>query len=166
MKAGKKSQSKGKILPKELEILRHNKTNQRIQGMNKLKNLSEVVESPKKAQESNNTDQRVVQNSQPFMPRYLLPHIFSSYQPYVPAQMAARQPLKCYYCLEEGNYTIRCNNLTEYLEKRTVLKCGGTYLFPNFQRVPTEGPKYAKELVQKLAKEQEEFTKKMMEKSN
>ncbi|MBW0489524.1 hypothetical protein O181_029239 [Austropuccinia psidii MF-1] len=54
--------------------------------------------------------------------------------------MAPRQKLKCYYCLEEGHSEIRCNNLMEDLEKRIVLKHGGTYLFPNFQRVPTEGP--------------------------
>ncbi|MBW0591381.1 hypothetical protein O181_131096 [Austropuccinia psidii MF-1] len=80
--------------------------------------------------------------------------------------MAPRQPLKCYYCLEEGHSAIRCNHLTEDLEKRIVLKRGGTYLFPNFQRVPTEGPKSAKELVRHFAKEQEDFTKKMMEQSN
>ncbi|MBW0517516.1 hypothetical protein O181_057231 [Austropuccinia psidii MF-1] len=80
--------------------------------------------------------------------------------------MAPRQPLKCYYCLEEGHYAIRCNHLTEDLEKIIVLKRGGTYLFPNFQRVPTEGPKYAEELVRHFAKEQEDFTKKMKEQSN
>ncbi|MBW0493075.1 hypothetical protein O181_032790 [Austropuccinia psidii MF-1] len=80
--------------------------------------------------------------------------------------MAPREPLKFYYCLEEEHSTIRCNHLTEYLEKRVVLKHGGTYLFPNFQRVPTEGPKSAKELVRNFAKEQEDFTIKMMKQSN
>ncbi|MBW0591610.1 hypothetical protein O181_131325 [Austropuccinia psidii MF-1] len=79
--------------------------------------------------------------------------------------MAPRQPLKCYYCLE-GHSAIRFNNLTEDLEKRIVLKRGGTYVFPNFRRVPTEGPKCAKELVRHFAKEQEDFTMKMMEQSN
>ncbi|MBW0533527.1 hypothetical protein O181_073242 [Austropuccinia psidii MF-1] len=80
--------------------------------------------------------------------------------------MAPRQPLKFYHFLEERNSTIRCNNLTEYLEKRIVPKHGGTYLFPNFQRVPTEGPMSAKELVRKLSKQQEKFIKKMIEKLN
>ncbi|MBW0544477.1 hypothetical protein O181_084192 [Austropuccinia psidii MF-1] len=80
--------------------------------------------------------------------------------------MAPRQPLKCDYCLEEGHSAIRCNHLAEDLEKRTVFKCGGTYLFPNFQIVPTEGPKSAKELVRHFAKEQEDFTMKMMEHSD
>ncbi|MBW0514634.1 hypothetical protein O181_054349 [Austropuccinia psidii MF-1] len=90
--------------------------------LNQLKHLSEVVESPKKPQASNNQDQRTIQNSQPFRPRYPSPPISSGYQPYVPAQMALRQPLKCYYFLEEGHSAIRCNHLTEDLEKRIFLK--------------------------------------------
>ncbi|MBW0491837.1 hypothetical protein O181_031552 [Austropuccinia psidii MF-1] len=134
--------------------------------LNQLKHLSEVLESPNKTQARNNQDQKSKQNSQPFRPRYPLPPISSSYQPYVPAQMAPRQLLKCYYCLEEGHSAIRCIHLTEDLEKRIVLKHGGTYLFPNFQGVPTEGPTSAKDLVKKFAKEQEDFTKKMVEKTN
>ncbi|MBW0589871.1 hypothetical protein O181_129586 [Austropuccinia psidii MF-1] len=134
--------------------------------LNQLKHLSEVVESPNKRQAGNYQDQKVMQNSQPLRPRYPLPPISSGYQPYVPEQMAPRQLLKCYYCLEEGHSAVGCNQLTEDLEKRTVLKHGGTYLFPNFQRVPTEGPKSAKELVRHFSKEQEDFTKKMMEQSN
>ncbi|MBW0524498.1 hypothetical protein O181_064213 [Austropuccinia psidii MF-1] len=80
--------------------------------------------------------------------------------------MAPRKPQKCYYFLEEGHSTIRCNNLTEDLERRVSLKCGGTYLFPNSQIVPTEGPTSEKELVRKFAKEQQEFQNKMMKKSN
>ncbi|MBW0576257.1 hypothetical protein O181_115972 [Austropuccinia psidii MF-1] len=80
--------------------------------------------------------------------------------------MAQRQPLKCYCCLEEGHYAIRCNHLTEDLEKRIALKCGGTCLFPNFQRVPTEGHTSAKDLAEQFSKEQEDFTKNMMDKTN
>ncbi|MBW0533889.1 hypothetical protein O181_073604 [Austropuccinia psidii MF-1] len=134
--------------------------------LNQLKCLSKVAEAPKKPQQSHNQDQRTIQNSQPFRPRHPSPPISSGYQPYVPAQMAPRQPLKCYYCLEEGHSTMRCNHLTEDLEKRIVLKRGGTYLFPNFQRVPTEDLTSAKDLVKQFAKEQEDFTKKMMEKTN
>ncbi|MBW0540070.1 hypothetical protein O181_079785 [Austropuccinia psidii MF-1] len=61
---------------------------------------------------------------------------------------------------------MRFNHLTEDFDKRIVLKDGGTYLFPNFQRIPTEGPKSVKELVRHFVKEQEDFTKKMMEKLN
>ncbi|MBW0564443.1 hypothetical protein O181_104158 [Austropuccinia psidii MF-1] len=116
-----------------------------------------------KPQPSNNKDQRTIQNSQKFKLRYPSPPISSGYQPYAPAQMAPRQPLKCYYFLEEGHSAIRFNHLTEDLGKGIVLKCGGTYLFPNFQRLPTESPKSAKELVTNFAKEQEDFTMKMME---
>ncbi|MBW0550984.1 hypothetical protein O181_090699 [Austropuccinia psidii MF-1] len=133
--------------------------------LNQLKRLSEVVESPKKPQPSNDQHKRTIQNSQPFRPRYPSPPISAGYQPYFLAQMAPRLPLKCYY-LEEGNSTIRCSHLTGDLEKRIFLKCGGTYLFPNFERIPTESPKSAKELVRHLFKEQEDFTKKMMEQSN
>ncbi|MBW0540071.1 hypothetical protein O181_079786 [Austropuccinia psidii MF-1] len=66
--------------------------------LNQLKNLSEVVESPKKPQPRNNQDQKAIQNSQPFRPRYPSPLISSGYQPYFLAQMAPRLPLKCYYC--------------------------------------------------------------------
>ncbi|MBW0570458.1 hypothetical protein O181_110173 [Austropuccinia psidii MF-1] len=122
---------------------------------NQLKHLSKVVESPNKIQEGNNQDQKVTQNSQPFRPRYPLPPISFGYQTYAPAQMAPRQLLKCYYCLEEGHSAIRCNHLTEDLEKIIVAKCGGTYIFPNFQRVPPEGPKSAKELTRQRAARQE-----------
>ncbi|MBW0590794.1 hypothetical protein O181_130509, partial [Austropuccinia psidii MF-1] len=75
--------------------------------LNQLKHLSEVVESPNKIHAGNNQDQKVMQNSQPLRPRYPLPPISSGYQPYVPAQMAPRQLLKCYYCLEEGHSVIK-----------------------------------------------------------
>ncbi|MBW0514069.1 hypothetical protein O181_053784 [Austropuccinia psidii MF-1] len=106
------------------------------EGLNQLEHLSEVVESPKKTKASNNQDQKVTQNSQPFRPRYPLPPISSIYQPYVLAQMAPRQLLKCYDFLEEGHSKIRCNHLTEDLEKRIVLKCGGTYLFQILREYP------------------------------
>ncbi|MBW0583785.1 hypothetical protein O181_123500 [Austropuccinia psidii MF-1] len=134
--------------------------------LNQLKHLSEVVKSPKKPQPSNNQDQRTIQSSQPFRTRYPSPPISSGYQPYFSAQMAPRQPFKCYYFSKERHSAFRCNHLTESLEKRIVLKHGGTYLFTNFQRVPTEGHKSAKELVRNFAKDQDNFTMKMMEQSN
>ncbi|MBW0472886.1 hypothetical protein O181_012601 [Austropuccinia psidii MF-1] len=103
-----------------------------------------------------------MQNPQPFRTRYPLPPISSSYQPYVPAQMAARKPLKCHYFLEEGHSEIRFNHLLEDLQKIIVLQHGGTYLFPNFERVPTEDPTSEKKLVRKFAKEWKGFTNKMM----
>ncbi|MBW0570938.1 hypothetical protein O181_110653 [Austropuccinia psidii MF-1] len=104
--------------------------------LNQLKHLSEVVESPNKTQAGNNQDMKVMQNSQPFRPRYPLPPISSGYQPYVPAQMAPRQLLKCYYCLEEGHSAIRCNHLTEDLEKRIVLKMEEPTFFQIFKEYP------------------------------
>ncbi|MBW0527282.1 hypothetical protein O181_066997 [Austropuccinia psidii MF-1] len=104
-----------------------------------------------------------MQTPQPFRPKYPVPPISSSYQPYVPAQLAPRQLLTCFYCVEEGNSTVRCNHLTEDLEKKIVLRHGGTYLFPNFEIVPSEGPTSEKELVKQFSKEQEEFTKQKMQ---
>ncbi|MBW0538103.1 hypothetical protein O181_077818 [Austropuccinia psidii MF-1] len=52
----------------------------------------------------------------------------------------------------------------EDLAKRIVLKRGRTYLFPNFQRVPTEVPMSEKKLIRKFSKEEEEFAKKMIAK--
>ncbi|MBW0494927.1 hypothetical protein O181_034642 [Austropuccinia psidii MF-1] len=77
------------------------------EAFNQLKHLSEVVESQTKTQAKNNQYQKLMQNSQPFRPRYALPPVSLSYQPYVPAQMAPRQPLKLYHCLEEGHLAIR-----------------------------------------------------------
>ncbi|MBW0561338.1 hypothetical protein O181_101053 [Austropuccinia psidii MF-1] len=178
-KARFEEESWGEVL-KQMKDLTQKIQNHQLQGhqsmdtgkesvkevLNQLKHLSEVVEYPNKTQKGNNQDQKVMQNSQPLRPRYPLPPISCGYQPYVPAKMAPRQLLKCYYCLEEGHSTIRCNHLTEDLEKGIVLKRGGTYLFPNFQRVTTEGPKSEKELVRHFSKEQVDFTKKMMEQSN
>ncbi|MBW0482393.1 hypothetical protein O181_022108 [Austropuccinia psidii MF-1] len=100
--------------------LRYNGKESVKEVLNQLKHLSEVVESPNNTQACNNQDQKATQSSQPLRPRYPLPPISSSYQPYVPAQMAPRQLLKCYYCLKVGNSAIRCNHLAEDFEKRIV----------------------------------------------
>ncbi|MBW0478747.1 hypothetical protein O181_018462 [Austropuccinia psidii MF-1] len=113
--------------------------------LNQLKHHSEVVESTKKTQKINKKYQIFTQSSLKLRPRYPLPPISSSYKPYLPAQIDPRQPLKCYVSIEERNSAIRCNHITEDLERRAVFKHGGTYLFPNFQRVFTEGPTSAKE---------------------
>ncbi|MBW0477787.1 hypothetical protein O181_017502 [Austropuccinia psidii MF-1] len=127
--------------------------------LNQLKHLSEVVESPKKPQPRNNQDQRTIQKSQPFRPRYPSPPIFSG-------SNGSKNAIEVLFLLEEGHSAIRCNHITKDLEKRIVLKHGGKYLFPNFQRIPTECPKSAKELARNFDKEQEGFTEKMMEQSN
>ncbi|MBW0461731.1 hypothetical protein O181_001446 [Austropuccinia psidii MF-1] len=100
-----------------------------------------------------------MRTSQPFRPRYPL-------TPLSPSSNGSKTAIKVFYSLEEGYSTIIFNHLTEDLEERIVLKHSGAYLFPSFQGVPTEGPTYSKELVGTFAKEQEEFTKKIMEESN
>ncbi|MBW0593310.1 hypothetical protein O181_133025 [Austropuccinia psidii MF-1] len=51
------------------------------------------------------------------------------------------------------------------MEKRTVRKQGNFFLFPNCQRIPYESSSCPRELFREFAKEQEELTKKSMEKS-
>ncbi|MBW0546705.1 hypothetical protein O181_086420 [Austropuccinia psidii MF-1] len=62
--------------------------------LNQLKTLSEAVNPPRRNW-NNNQEQRFPQNNQPYRPRNPLPPFSSSYQPYIPAQMAPRPPLKC-----------------------------------------------------------------------
>ncbi|MBW0564300.1 hypothetical protein O181_104015, partial [Austropuccinia psidii MF-1] len=64
--------------------------------LNKLKTLSEAVNPPKRNCK-NNQEQILPQNNQPYRPRNPLPPFSSSYQPYIPAQMAPGPPLKCAY---------------------------------------------------------------------
>ncbi|MBW0588180.1 hypothetical protein O181_127895 [Austropuccinia psidii MF-1] len=78
--------------------------------LNQGKTLSEEVNPPRKNW-NNNQEQRLPQNNQPYRPRNPLPPFSSSYQPYIPAQMAPRPPLKCAYCKEEGHTETRCTNL-------------------------------------------------------
>ncbi|MBW0540760.1 hypothetical protein O181_080475 [Austropuccinia psidii MF-1] len=70
--------------------------------LNQLKPLSEAFNPPKRNW-NNNQEQRFPQNNQPYRPRNPLPPFSSSYQPYIPAQMAPSAPLKCAYCKEEGH---------------------------------------------------------------
>ncbi|MBW0495507.1 hypothetical protein O181_035222 [Austropuccinia psidii MF-1] len=78
--------------------------------------------------------------------------------------MAPRPPLKCAYCKEEGHSATRFTHLAEDLDKRIVRPQEASYLFPNYQRVPMEGNKSAKDIVRAFAKEQAELNKKFMEK--
>ncbi|MBW0587370.1 hypothetical protein O181_127085 [Austropuccinia psidii MF-1] len=64
--------------------------------LNQLKTLSEAVNPPRRNW-NNNQEQILPQNNQPYRPRNPLPPFSSSYQPYIPAQMAPRPPLKCAY---------------------------------------------------------------------
>ncbi|MBW0534597.1 hypothetical protein O181_074312 [Austropuccinia psidii MF-1] len=122
------------------------------EGLNQLKTLLEAVNPPRRNW-NNNQEQRFPQNYHPYRPRNPLPPFSSSYQPYIPAQMAPRPPLKCAYCKEEGNSETRCTHLSEDLDKRIVRTQGESYLFPNYQRVPMEGNESAKDIVRDFAKE-------------
>ncbi|MBW0567450.1 hypothetical protein O181_107165 [Austropuccinia psidii MF-1] len=102
-------------------------------------------------------------NNQQFKPRNDLPPFSQRHVPYAPAQKIPKPYLKCYYCLEEGHSVNRCNYLFEDQNKKWVSRQGGGFLYPNWQRVPTDGKVAPKKLVEDFAKEQEELTKKMRE---
>ncbi|MBW0535133.1 hypothetical protein O181_074848 [Austropuccinia psidii MF-1] len=52
------------------------------------------------------------------------------------------------------------------MEKRIVSRQGLNFLYPNFQRVPSEGTASTKDLVKELDKEQKEISKRIIEKDN
>ncbi|MBW0528489.1 hypothetical protein O181_068204 [Austropuccinia psidii MF-1] len=85
--------------------------------LNQLKKLSEAANTPRRNW-NNNHKRRFPQNNQTYRPRNPLPPFSSSYQPYIPAQMAPRPPLKCAYCKEEGHSATRCTHLAEDLDKK------------------------------------------------
>ncbi|MBW0566806.1 hypothetical protein O181_106521 [Austropuccinia psidii MF-1] len=70
--------------------------------LNQVKPLSEAVNPPRRNW-SNNQEQRFPQNNQPYITRNPSPPFSSIYQPYIPAQIAPRPPLKCAYCTGEGH---------------------------------------------------------------
>ncbi|MBW0465096.1 hypothetical protein O181_004811 [Austropuccinia psidii MF-1] len=102
-------------------------------------------------------------NNQQFKPRNDLPQFSQSYVPYAPAQKIPKPYFKCSYHLEEGHSVNRCNYLFEDQNKKGVNRQGGGFLFPNWQRVPTDGKTTPKRLVKEFAKEQAQLTKKMKE---
>ncbi|MBW0523955.1 hypothetical protein O181_063670 [Austropuccinia psidii MF-1] len=80
-------------------------------------------------------------NIQQFKPRNDLPPFSQRHVPYAPAQ-----------------------NIPKPYNREWVSRQGGGFLFPNWQRVPTDGKISPKKLVEEFAKEQEELTKKRKEK--
>ncbi|MBW0588957.1 hypothetical protein O181_128672 [Austropuccinia psidii MF-1] len=130
--------------------------------LDQLKELSEAVNPPKKVwkDKSNTKGSGLAPNAQPFRQR----NTQAPLPAYVPAQLYPRPPLKCYYCFENGHSLTRCSYLAEDMEKRIVSRQGLNFLYPNFQRVPSEGTKSPKYLVMESDKEQKEISNKIMEK--
>ncbi|MBW0476505.1 hypothetical protein O181_016220 [Austropuccinia psidii MF-1] len=79
---------------------------------NQIKTSLESVNSPRRNLK-NNQAKRLPKNNQPYRPQNPLQSFSSSYQPYIPAQMAPRPPLKCAYCKEKGHSATRCTQLAE-----------------------------------------------------
>ncbi|MBW0525744.1 hypothetical protein O181_065459 [Austropuccinia psidii MF-1] len=133
------------------------------QLLNQLKTLPEGANPPRRNC-NNNQEKRFPQNNQPYRPRNPLPPFSSSYQPYIPAQMAPRPPLKCAYCKEKSHSETRCTHLAKDLDKRIFRTQRESYLVTNYQQVPMEGNESAKDIVRAFAKEQAALKKKFMEK--
>ncbi|MBW0560789.1 hypothetical protein O181_100504 [Austropuccinia psidii MF-1] len=134
--------------------------------LDQLKELSEAVNPPKKVckDKPNTQGSGLASNAQPFRPRNTQAPLPRNYQLYVPAQLYPRPPLRRYQCFENGHSLKRCSYLAEDMEKRIVSRQGLNFLYPNFQRVPSEGTKSPKDLVREFDKEQKEISNKLIEK--
>ncbi|MBW0589329.1 hypothetical protein O181_129044 [Austropuccinia psidii MF-1] len=139
----------------------------RIQDQEEKKEIKDFIKQIKELTEAvlpqNKTGQVFKQENQTRYPKDSLPPFSQRHIPYTPAQNTPKPYFKCYYCLEEGHSVNRCNYLFEDQNKKWVSRQGGGFLFPNWQRVPTDGKIAPKKLVEDFAKEQEELTKKMKE---
>ncbi|MBW0561167.1 hypothetical protein O181_100882 [Austropuccinia psidii MF-1] len=124
-------------------------------ALNQLKELNKKIKEQQRP--------RIQDQEEKKYPKDNLPPFSQKHIPYTPAQSIPRTYFKCYYCLEEGHSVNRCNNLFEDQNKKWVIKQGGGFSFPNWQRVPTDSKIAPKKLVEEFAKEQEEPTKKMKE---
>ncbi|MBW0548799.1 hypothetical protein O181_088514 [Austropuccinia psidii MF-1] len=90
-----------------------------------------------------------------------LPPASSRYVPYEPAQNAPKPFVRCYYCSEEGHSTGRCNELIEDQNNKLIIRQRFNYLYPNWERVPTDDKLSPKQLVREFHKEQEDLKKKL-----
>ncbi|MBW0585303.1 hypothetical protein O181_125018 [Austropuccinia psidii MF-1] len=132
--------------------------------LKQVKELTQKIVNQPRRNRNNNQEKRFPQNNQPYRPRNPLPPFSSSYQPYIPAQMAPRPPLKCAYCKEESHSATRCTHLAEDLDRIIVRTQGQSYLFPNYPRVLMEVNESVKDIIRAFEKEQAELNKKFMEK--
>ncbi|MBW0579271.1 hypothetical protein O181_118986 [Austropuccinia psidii MF-1] len=127
--------------------------------LDQLKKLADAVDPPKKVwkDKSNTQGSGLAPNAQPFRQRNTQAPLPENYQPCTPAQLYPRPPLKCYYIFENGHSLTGCSYLEEDMEKRILSKQGFNFLYPNFQRVPSEGTKSPKNLVREFDKEKNKF---------
>ncbi|MBW0549138.1 hypothetical protein O181_088853 [Austropuccinia psidii MF-1] len=122
--------------------------------LDQLKELSEAVNPPKKVwkDKPNTQGSGLASNAQPFRQRNTQAPLPANYQPYVPAQLYPRLPLKFYCCFKNCHSLTRCSYLEEDMENRIVSRQGLNFLYPNFQRVPSEGTKSPKDLIREFDK--------------
>ncbi|MBW0576696.1 hypothetical protein O181_116411 [Austropuccinia psidii MF-1] len=122
-----------------------------IQDQEKKKEVKDFIKQIKELTEAvlpqNKTEQVLQQENQARYPKDSLPPLSKEHIPYTPAQNIPKPYLKCYYCLKEGHSVHRCNHLFDVQNKKWVSRQGGGFLFPNWQRVPTDGKIAPKKLV-------------------
>ncbi|MBW0562772.1 hypothetical protein O181_102487 [Austropuccinia psidii MF-1] len=139
----------------------------RIQDQEEKKEIKDFIKQIKELTEAvlpqNKTGQVFKQENQARYPKDSLPPFSQRHIPYTPAQNIPKPYVKCYYCLEEGHCVNRCNYLFDDQNKKWVSRQGGGFLFPNWQRIPTDGKIAPKKLVADFSKEKEELTNKMKE---
>ncbi|MBW0544317.1 hypothetical protein O181_084032 [Austropuccinia psidii MF-1] len=121
--------------------------------------LKQIKDLTEEVLPQNKTGQVFQQENQKRYPKCISPPFSQRHIPYTQAQNIPKPCVKCYYCLEEGHSVNRCNYLFEDQNKKWVSRQGGGFLFPNWQRVPTDGKITPKKLVEDFSKEQEELTK-------
>ncbi|MBW0549393.1 hypothetical protein O181_089108 [Austropuccinia psidii MF-1] len=134
--------------------------------LDQLKELSEAANPPKKVwkDKPNTQGSGLVPNAQPFRPRNTQAPLPGNYQPYVPAQPYPGPPSKCYYCFENFHSLKICRYLAEDMEKKILSRQGLNFLYPNFQREPSDGTSSPKDLIREFDKEQKEIPNKIIEK--
>ncbi|MBW0484745.1 hypothetical protein O181_024460 [Austropuccinia psidii MF-1] len=128
------------------------KSNPMKDVLNQLKELSEAVYPLEKVwmDQTNTQVSGLAPNVQPFRQRNTVGPLPANYQPYVPAELYLRPPLKFHYCFENGHSLTKCSYLEENMEKRIVSRQGLGLLYSNLQRVPTEGTKSPEDLVREF----------------
>ncbi|MBW0551091.1 hypothetical protein O181_090806 [Austropuccinia psidii MF-1] len=136
------------------DLNKKNKEQQRpkIQYQEEKKEFKDFIQKIKEFTEAllpqSKTGQVFKQENKTRYPRDSLPPFSQRHLPYLPAQNAPKPYLKCYYCLEEGHSLNRCNYLIEDQNKKLFSRQGGGFLFPNWQRAPTDGKIAPKKLVE------------------
>ncbi|MBW0486803.1 hypothetical protein O181_026518 [Austropuccinia psidii MF-1] len=132
--------------------------------LDQLKELPEAVNTQKKVwkDKPNTQGSGLEPSTQPLRQRNTQATLPANYLPYFTPQLYPIPPLKCSYCFENGHSLTRCSYLADDIEKFIFSGQGLNFLYPNFQRVPSERTKSPKDLVREFDKEQKEISNKII----